>query len=144
MSAPEKAAAVSPFEWRPELLLHVDQIDRQHEELLLRANALNEALNAEAPRHEIEARLSELTSFTAMHFRSEEESMRAHNYEKYATHEAAHRKLLDQIQLVRGDLLNGKVSSCRMLTRFIEAWTNHHITGTDRELAAFLRSRCDA
>jgi hemerythrin len=144
MSAPEKAAAVSPFEWRSELLLNVDQIDRQHQELLARARTLNEALNAAAPPHEIEAKLSDLIGFTEMHFGSEEEAMRAHGYEGYATHQAVHRKLLDQIHLVKRDLLNGTVVPCQMLTRFMQAWTNHHITNLDKQLATFLRSKSDA
>ncbi|RPI14417.1 MAG: hypothetical protein EHM65_04645 [Acidobacteriales bacterium] len=59
MSAPDKSAAASPFEWRPELLLHVNLIDRQHQELLVRARTLNEAFNAAAPQPEIEAKLSD-------------------------------------------------------------------------------------
>jgi len=79
-----------------------------------------------------------------MHFSSEEEAMRAHSYEGYAAHQAVHKKLLDQIHIVRRDLLNGTVVPCQMLTSFMESWTNHHITGADKQFATFLRSKGDA
>jgi hemerythrin len=144
MSAPEKSAAMSPFEWRSELLLHVDQIDRQHQELLARARILNEALNAAEPQHEIEAKLLDLIGFTEMHFSSEEEAMRAHSYEGYTAHQAMHRELSDQMHVVRRGLLDGTVAPCQILSHFLEAWVNHHISGPDKQFATFLRSKSDA
>ena len=141
MSAPEKPAVISSFEWRPELLLGVDQIDRQHQELLVRASALNEALNAAAPQHEIEAKLSELINFTEMHFSSEEEMMRTYSYEGYAEHQAEHRKLLEQIHVVRRVLLDGTVVPRRILTLIMETWIKQHIADLDKQFAMFLRSK---
>ncbi|RPI14418.1 MAG: hypothetical protein EHM65_04650 [Acidobacteriales bacterium] len=96
------------------------------------------------PHHSPRSRLSFRISFTEMHFSSEEEAMRAHSYEGYAAHQAVHKKLLDQIHIVRRDLLNGTVVPCQMLTSFMESWTNHHITGADKQFATFLRSKGDA
>jgi len=126
---------MSPFEWRSELLVHIPEIDRQHQELVARARDLHNAIDAAKPRHELQARLSALVEFAEIHFRSEEKMMRAHGYDGYAPHAAEHAKLLEQIYLVRREFSSGKIDPCQALTLFIQVWMEQHVLGPDKQFA---------
>ncbi len=144
MSPQLESVVTSPFEWRSELLLDVQEIDRQHRELLARASVLRHVINATGPRHAIQAKMSELIDYTEMHFGSEEKMMLAHDYRGYATHKAAHTELLDQIYMVRQELSTGSLDPGHMLVLFLQAWTSQHILGPDKQFVAFLKSESGA
>jgi hemerythrin-like metal-binding protein len=80
MSPQGNSEVLSASEWRPELELHVLEIDQQHRELLGRARVLQVSIEAAKPRQEIQVLLSALIDFTEMHFRTEEELMLANSY----------------------------------------------------------------
>jgi hemerythrin len=141
MSSHCKSEVMSPFELRSELLLHVAEIDEQHRELLARARALRDSIDAAKPLQELEVMLSALIDFTEMHFHTEEELMLAHGYEGYGAHKAAHTDLLDQACLVRRELSTGAIGPCHVLSLFIQAWATEHILGPDKRLFAFLASK---
>jgi len=130
---------MSPFEWRSELLLHIPEIDRQHQELVARALVLHDAIHAAKPTHELQASLSALIESTEIHFRSEEKMMRAHGYDGYAPHAAEHAKLLEQIYLVRREFSSGKIDPCQALTLFVQVWTEQHVLGLDKQFAESLK-----
>jgi hemerythrin len=140
MSPQGNSEVMSPFRWRPELQLHVLEIDQQHRELLARARVLQESIESAKPRQELQALLSALLDFTEMHFHTEEELMLAHSYKGFAAHKAAHAELLEQAYLVKRELSTGAIHPCHMLSLFIQAWTTQHIVGPDKEFCAFLAS----
>jgi hemerythrin len=140
MSPHSKSEVMSPFEWRSELLLHVVEIDQQHRELLVRARFLRDSIDAVKPWRELQVMISALIDFTEMHFHAEEELMLAHGYEGFRAHQAAHAKLLDQAYLLRREFSTGAINPCHLLADFIQAWTEEHIVGPDKQFCAFLAS----
>ncbi len=140
MSSQGKSEVMSPLEWRPELQLHVREIDQQHEELLHRARVLEESIDAGRPLQELQVMLSALIDFTEIHLHTEEELMLARSYKGYSAHKAEHAVLLNQAYLVRHELSNGAIHPCHVLSLFIQAWINQHIVGPDRQFFAFLAS----
>ena len=136
-----KSEPISPFDWRSELQLHVLEIDRQHQELLVRARALRDSIDAARPWQELQVMLSALIGFTEMHFRTEEDLMLAHGYEGYLAHKAEHTDLLAQAYLVRGELSAGAIGPCHMLSLFIAVWANQHIVDLDKKFFTFLETQ---
>jgi hemerythrin len=135
---------MSPFEWRSELLLHIPEIDRQHQELVARASdlhsALDNAIGAAKPSHELQTKLSALAEFAEKHFRSEEKMMRAHGYDGYESHAIEHARLLEQIYLISREFSSGKIDPTGVLMFFMQNWTEQHILGADKQFAKFLCS----
>jgi hemerythrin len=141
MSPQGKSEVISPLAWRPELQLHVLDIDHQHEELLFRARVLEESIDPGKPLPELQVMLAALIDSTEMHFHTEEDLMRAQSYEGFPAHKAEHAELLDQAYLVRRELSTGEIHPCHMLSLFIQTWLNQHIVGLDKQFFASLASK---
>ena len=124
--------------WRNELVLSVPQLDDQHRELLEFANDLRATVEAGSPRSEVEHLLTGLVHAVESHFTGEEDLMLARGYAAYGEHRDEHNKLLDQLHLVEKDLASGTIDPCGALALFVEVWTEQHILGPDKHLAAFL------
>jgi hemerythrin len=121
-------------------MLNVVKIDQQHRELLVRARALRDSIDAARPWQELQVLLSALVDFTEMHFHTEEELMLAHGFEGFRVHQAAHAELLDQAYRLRREFSTGAINPCHLLADFIQAWTEEHIVGPDKQFCAFLAS----
>jgi hemerythrin len=66
--------------------------------------------------------------------------MLAHSYEGFRAHQAAHAELLDQAYHLRREFSTGTINSCHLLSHFIQAWTEEHIVGPDKQFCEFLAS----
>jgi hemerythrin len=132
---------MTSLEWRPELLLNVAEIDRQHREMVDRAGRLQEAISEGQTQEQIRPMLSALIAFTEMHFNSEEAMMLAHAFDGHAAHRPEHQKLLEQIYLVDKDLSSGRIDPCQALALFVQVWIDQHILSFDRQFAEFLKSK---
>ena len=127
--------------WRPELLLNVAEIDRQHREMVDCASRLHAAISEGQAQDQIRPMLSALIALTEMHFTSEEAMMFAHAFDGHAAHRSEHQKLLKQIFSVDKDLSSGGIEPCQALALFVEVWIDQHILSFDRQFAEFLKSR---
>lgn len=119
------------------LLLSVPQMDREHLELIARANEFSDAVDREASRPELELRLTQLIEGFQKHFDSEEGLMRSHSFPGLKAHAEEHRNLIVQLSGLRDDLSSGIVNRCFTLVRFVRHWTEAHITGADTDFANF-------
>jgi hemerythrin len=129
------------FEWNSDLQLDVEEIDRNHQELLSRAHSLDEAVKAGEPAEELSRKLMALIEVTVAHFGAEERMMIRRGYENYPGHKAAHDKLLEQIYMLRDEFAAGRIDpSSPLLALFILVWTRDHITGPDQAFARHLRA----
>jgi hemerythrin len=141
MSSQSNSEVPSALEWRPELQLHVLEIDQQHRELLAMAHVLQVSIEAAKPRPELQVLLSALIDFAELHFRTEEELMLANSYKGFAAHKGAHADLLEQANMVKREFSTGAIHPCHMLALFVQAWVSQHILGPDKEFFAFLASK---
>ena len=132
---------MATLQWRPELLLNVAEIDRQHREMVDRAGRLQEAISEGQTQEQIRPMLSALIAFTEMHFNSEEAMMLAHGFDGHAAHRSEHQELLKQIHLVDEDLSSGCIDPCQALELFVQVWIEQHILSFDRQFAEFLKSK---
>ena len=119
--------------------LGVPQIDREHGEILDLANDFRAAVDAAAPKDELERRLGTFVEVVARHFASEEDLMLSSGYAGREAHEQEHGRLLGQIRLFESEFASGKISTCDALALFVEVWTTQHILGPDQRLAEFLK-----
>jgi hemerythrin len=119
----------------------VAKIDDQHRTLAELAGRLHEALGSQQPVKQVLAALNELTSYTRMHFATEEDLMVEYGYPDYAAHRAAHREVLTQLQALSAHLRE------RISVRFDargdidDDWVTRHLLERDVELGRFLNSR---
>src|SRR3954452_748138 len=91
------------------LLLSVPEIDREHLELIIEVDEFASCADGGASRPELVLRMSLLLKSFDAHFTSEEGLMRSSGYPGLAGHAEEHRKLLEQMSALLGDLEAGVV-----------------------------------
>ena len=132
---------MATLQWRPELLLNVAEIDRQHREVVDCASRLSAAISEGQAQEQLRPMLSALIAFAEMHFACEEAMMLAHAFDGHAAHKSEHQKLLKQIYLVDKDLASGCIGPSQVLALFVQVWIDQHILSFDRQFAEFLKSK---
>jgi hemerythrin len=128
--------------WQERFSVGVKGIDRQHRELLARANALFAAIASEVSDDELESLVAFLKGYVHTHFACEERLMRRHGYPGYARHLAEHQRFIDELAWI-DDLYDHTGSTDARIgptTRFLSTWLADHFQRDDRELADFLRA----
>ena len=116
----------------------MSQMQGEHKELIDRVNDFSEAVEAELSRSELEIRISRLIESFRSHFESEEDLMRFSSYPDLQRHADEHRRLLDQIAILREGVGSGSIRLCHALADFVRLWTEQHMTGLDAAFAGFM------
>ena len=125
---------ISPrIAWSAKLRIGIEEIDRQHEDLVNRMGALWEALNAHRDRATLLLGLSEMTRELEAHFATEGAHMAAHPYDGAAAHLADHARAL---QTARSLAAHVDERSLALGIRFLYDWLLSHIQSYDAELSA--------
>ena len=128
--------------WNEKLSLGVKGIDRQHQELLRRANALFEAIGSDAARSQVDEMVGFFGKYVRTHFACEEKLMRRAHYPDLPDHLAAHREVMRELEAVERlydqQGLSGPL--VQRMTGLVFAWMTEHFTGPDKALAGWLAS----
>ena len=83
--------------WRDEYNINVEQLDRQHQEMLEIVNKLHAAVEAREHKSVLRDMLVELAEFTRVHFSTEEELMKEYSFPDFQDHQIQHRLLLQHL-----------------------------------------------
>lgn len=128
--------------WQDHFSVGVMGIDRQHRELLVRVNAVFEAIAAHASGEQIESLVTFLKGHVHTHFACEEKLMRRHAYPGYARHLAEHQRFMDELAWI--DELYVRAGACAVIAArtatFLSTFLADHFQREDRALADYLRA----
>ena len=128
-------------EWTPELVVHDEELDRQHAEVFRRLEAA--ALALAGTRAASERAVREVVEAVVAHLAAEERLMDEALYPDRARHRAAHELFAADLLRLRDELVaNGATANVRDgLLRRVPEWFRFHILANDVPLAAFLARR---
>lgn len=131
------------IEWRTELETGNAEIDGQHKELVRRFNNLLASCNQGKGREEVYNTLLFLGDYVRSHFRAEEELQRQHGYPGYPAHKEQHEKFVDDLRKLESTLgeEGATIALVIQTNQTIGSWLIRHISATDREFAAYLRTQ---
>lgn len=131
------------LEWKPDLLVHVDRIDRRHKEWFRRADAMCKSLLAGGGTGEVADFIRFLEDYSFMHFRDEEALMRQYDYPGYEAHKNSHQLFGKQIQMLRSrsETQDWSTDLVVDLVFSLHEWFEKHIDELDRKLGEFLLPR---
>lgn len=130
-------------EWKSDYSVGYDNIDRQHQELFRRFNALIEACKESRGREKVGELLGFLDDYVESHFGDEERLMAAHGYPGEAEHRRLHDTFRGELARLK-KILGEEGASVHLIVTTNETvlqWLINHIRKTDTLLGAFLRSR---
>ncbi len=129
-------------EWRENLATGYEEIDRQHMELFRRFNTLLTACNQGKGKGEVNGLLLFLNDYIRTHFAQEEELQVKYNYRGYAAHKEQHDKFRQDLRELERQFAEEGASLALVIqtNQTLINWLLRHISGSDKELAGFLRS----
>jgi hemerythrin len=130
------------LEWTAALAVGLEEIDAQHRELFRRAGQLLDGLRAGESR-EIGPLLEYLHQYAVVHFGAEEAAMRADDYPGYHRHKAEHDRFIADLLSLSAELDDRGPSAFLSVkaSAWLSEWLAAHVSGTDGEMARFLRGR---
>ncbi len=102
------------FEWKEEYLVHIPEIDEQHQHLFEIVNNFLETITT-LSKHEnvipvVDSTVHEIMDYTVYHFSTEEKYLRLYDYPNLAEHRAIHRKIMDEVLEIWNSVKAGSVS----------------------------------
>jgi len=126
------------IEWNDSLSLGIDEIDRQHRELVRRFNKFAEAVNHGYTKESLVEMLYFMGSYADYHFESEERLMRNVGYPGIASHILIHKEFLGkQFWLYEGSHF-GDLDVARETVDFLEKWITEHVAVEDKKIGEYV------
>jgi hemerythrin len=129
------------FVWTGALATGNRFIDGEHQELVLRVNAVLESIALKQGAAGLGESMHALQVFVQEHFSHEEREMQHLGYADATAHRAAHTRLLEQLEEVHASLVSGQGCEPMELYRFLTWWVKDHIRDWDLPLAEALTQR---
>ena len=127
--------------WEPAFSVGDEELDRQHMRLIGLVNSLQDAKLAGAPRPALDRIASDLSMYSRLHFRNEENLLRFHCYPAIDTHIEEHAVFTTQMDHFMADLRRGQQVIPESLLGFMKSWLGAHLAEADAGYALFLTSR---
>lgn len=127
--------------WSDAYNVNVGAIDAQHQEMLKLANNLHASAESGEDKDNLQEMLSELVDYTRMHFATEEELMKKHDYPDYPKHHKEHKILLQHMESILGAVSIGKFPNFYANYDVSTDWMFNHISESDKLLGEFLNAR---
>ena len=124
----------------PSVALDTASIDNEHSVQLGMLNALCEAVEKGETAAKIHEILNQLTSYSELHFMSEELLMRMYAYPDYDDHILDHTAMTEQLQLIMQSYAQGQNEKLLQSTDEIRAFLLGHINSRDQALTEFLET----
>lgn len=129
------------IEWTPALELGVEQMDRQHRQLVKILNELHQAMLGGSQPRDLMRVMKELILYTKYHFTTEERLMAETGYPGLPRHKQKHEALTAKAEEYTAEVLRGRATVSLSILQFLKDWLNRHILGTDKEFAEFAKAR---
>lgn len=138
-----------PIVWTKEYSIGVEEMDSQHQMLLIIINRIEIIAQGNPNRVEFDSKvrgvMQELYNYTVLHFSSEEVILKMFNYPDFVNHKKQHDKF---IELINGKKANietllddGKndlvIEEMKAIYSFLSNWLLTHIKKTDSEYTQF-------
>jgi GDP-L-fucose synthase len=132
--------SLEPIVWTSDHRFGIEDIDDDHQKLVLLFNELLAACSTGAGGGIVEKALNAATSLTRDHFAREERHLKAAHYPRLDSHQQEHRALLKQLQSFGDQLAGGTPMTVDPnVIGQLRKWAIRHIFGHDRDIIDFLQ-----
>ena len=127
--------------WTEEFSVGVVRIDEQHKQLIAMINLLIAEPQTTTRSETISDLLTGMTNYAQMHFATEEELMRQHNYPHFEEHVAQHRSFRKKTVDFCTATITDIVAVPETLLHYLRDWLVQHILESDMAYEPFFRER---
>lgn len=132
---------MSFFQWDPKKYsVNVDKMDREHEILIEKMNALYDAFDSGESFELTSQLLNDFAIYTATHFQDEETFMESIGYKEIENHKRIHKKILELFQEHLANFNENRELSLDFFD-FLKNWLTTHIQGVDAKYGRVAKNK---
>ncbi|MCC6213447.1 MAG: hemerythrin family protein [Polyangiaceae bacterium] len=126
--------------WTARLTIDHGELDRQHQELFVRVDALLVACAGDGGRVEVVRTVGFLGDYVLRHFAFEEREMARRGYPRLVEHRGLHATFAYNLRRIRREIDASGPSSAMAgnVRRLVVGWLVNHIDRSDRDFAQFV------
>jgi hemerythrin len=131
-----------PFiEWSSELSVRVDEMDRQHKQLVELLNQLHNAMKSGKGKDVVGQTLASLVKYTNTHFGAEEQFMQKTGYPDLQAQKLSHEAFVKKVQAFESSVKAGETLQVNEVLNFLWGWLKTHIQKEDRKYGEYAASK---
>ncbi len=127
--------------WDNAYAVHVQRFDIHHRRLLVNANALVAAIEAQRGCEVVQEMFAALIRFAHYHFEQEETLLRLYSYPDLERHREAHQHFLSQAREILDRPAGASSMSAGEAATWLKDWIVPHVVGEDQKYTAHLHAR---
>jgi hemerythrin len=129
------------IKWDDSFSVNVAKIDQQHQELILMINELHGAMRQGKGKEVLGQIVNGLISYTATHFKTEEDYFNQFGYPETYSHKKEHIAFVQKVSEFNDGFEKGKLSLSIDVMNFLSDWLQNHIKGTDKKYSQFFNGK---
>jgi len=129
---------MSLIKWNDSFSVNVVRIDQEHKKLVEMINELTDAMKAGHGKDVLGNILDRLISYTAFHFKTEEQYFMQVQYPDAVAHKKEHAAFVQKVTDFKKEFDAGRVTVSVNILQFLSKWLQNHIKGTDQKYSSFL------
>jgi hemerythrin len=123
--------------WNSSLSVNVAEMDHQHKKLVALINELNDAMSVGRGRDVLGKIVSDLVTYTVVHFKAEEKYFAQFRYPDTFNHRIEHVAFVKRVTDFKQGFETGKLPLTVEVMSFLSEWLKKHIMGTDKKYSRF-------
>ncbi len=127
--------------WNDSLSVNVKEIDLQHKKLVDMINELNEAMRIGKGKEALGKIINGLISYTATHFKNEEQYFEKLRYPDAANHKKEHIAFVKKVTDFKDGFEKNNLAVTMEVMSFLSDWLKNHIKGTDKKYSKFFNEK---
>ncbi len=127
--------------WDDSLSVGINLIDQQHQALIQKIAAIDEAIKERKGVGKVLQTLAFMTEYTDFHFSTEEKNMRKYEYPYTDAHIKQHEEFKQMLETLRYDFEEEGATTklSESIRTYLMNWLVNHIKGIDVKFGEFLR-----
>jgi hemerythrin-like metal-binding protein len=137
--AADGGASGELIEWNEDLTIGQQDIDTEHQQIMLTINQLHQAIGSGEPSSKVDAAFDRMMQYTRTHFAHEEALMESRRYPELSEHKRQHEGFVKRLTQLHGQYAGGHREAGVDLLNLLSSWWMTHISTADTRLAEHLR-----
>ncbi|HHH40140.1 MAG TPA: bacteriohemerythrin [Sedimenticola sp.] len=129
------------LQWKDSYSVGIQVLDDDHKKLIDLLNKFQLAYDYHTGEEFERQALDALVEYTRYHFEREEKIMEENGYPDLEAHRAQHRAMIAEVEKFIEEYKNQGHNALDGVANYLKGWLIHHINGTDKQYAPFLREK---
>ena len=129
------------IDWSDEFSVHIEEIDKQHQELVAMINELHTAMHERKAKDVLGNIIERLIAYVQTHFATEEKYFDQFDYPEAMAHRREHREFAEKVTDFKQGFDENRLMLSIDIMDFLEDWLVTHIKDSDKKYGPFFNEK---